>query len=257
MTKTIDLDTLVLAKGGHGSIEQGACLLEAASYIAGERWSDQPQCVSVVLGAFGRRLNDNCTDEERQQLKPFIPRLLNTADDGKDGARAFLAADWLVRDALPRLLETFGRAEEAQQLRALAAITDRQTDKDARPVVQAIRNSSQQLRAEGRDEFVAWLTPLIAAKAKTAGDAGAAWDAWDAGDAGDAWAAGAAGAAGDAGDADRTAIERLLADAATPAAFRSALRTFAREAILSRWAPAAVESRASAIALFDRMIDAA
>ncbi len=88
------LDNLKLDSGSHGNINEGACLLEAASYLAGEPWSDHPECVSPVLGAYGRRLNDRLDDESRQLLKPFIPRMLNTAGDGQDEARKFLAADW-------------------------------------------------------------------------------------------------------------------------------------------------------------------
>jgi hypothetical protein len=55
------------------------CLLEAAAYVAGEPWSDSPECVSPVLAAFGRSWNDALDDENRQMLKPFIPRLVGTA----------------------------------------------------------------------------------------------------------------------------------------------------------------------------------
>ena len=64
---------------GGDPLEQGVCLLEAVSYIAGEEFSDHPQCVSPVLGAYGRRLNDWLADEDRQKLKPFIPQMIGTA----------------------------------------------------------------------------------------------------------------------------------------------------------------------------------
>ncbi len=47
----INLDTLQLAKGGHDDPGQGLCLLEAAAYLAGEKHSDHPACVSPILGA--------------------------------------------------------------------------------------------------------------------------------------------------------------------------------------------------------------
>lgn len=34
---------------------------------------------------------------QRQTLKPFLPRMVGTAGDGQDEARAYLALDWLVR----------------------------------------------------------------------------------------------------------------------------------------------------------------
>lgn len=54
---TVDLDTIELKAGQHSSIDDGACLLEVVSYVAGEPWSDHPECVCPVLGAFGREWN--------------------------------------------------------------------------------------------------------------------------------------------------------------------------------------------------------
>lgn len=52
MTRTLDLDTVTLAHGKHGSPEGGLCLLEAVAYVAGEPHSDHPACVSPVIAAF-------------------------------------------------------------------------------------------------------------------------------------------------------------------------------------------------------------
>lgn len=49
--REFDLETLVLKSGGHRSFKDGACLLEAAAFMAGERHSDHPECVSEVLAA--------------------------------------------------------------------------------------------------------------------------------------------------------------------------------------------------------------
>ncbi|WP_462203436.1 hypothetical protein, partial [Frankia sp. CcWB3] len=100
----LDLATLVLAKGGHDNLKQGSCLLEAVSYLADEPWSDRPECVSPVLGAFGRILNDVLPNSKRQKLKPYIPQLMGTAADGLDEARGCLALDWLVRVCTPTWL---------------------------------------------------------------------------------------------------------------------------------------------------------
>jgi hypothetical protein len=34
----------VLSRGKHRNPRRGACFMELASYLAGERWSDQPAC---------------------------------------------------------------------------------------------------------------------------------------------------------------------------------------------------------------------
>ena len=38
------LDNVRLASGSHHSWRQGACLMEAVAYVAGEEHSDHPQC---------------------------------------------------------------------------------------------------------------------------------------------------------------------------------------------------------------------
>lgn len=62
-----------LKSGAHSSLKNGACALELVSYLAGEPWSDHPECVCPALGAFFRRWNDGLpTDSERDRLlKPI------------------------------------------------------------------------------------------------------------------------------------------------------------------------------------------
>jgi hypothetical protein len=104
--RQLDLGKLRLAKSSHQpadlSVEEiaanghAACLLEAVAYVAGEEWTDEPQCVSPVLGVFGRSLNDILPDDRRQELVPLIPKLIGTRDE-QDEARSYLALDWLIR----------------------------------------------------------------------------------------------------------------------------------------------------------------
>jgi hypothetical protein len=103
---TIDaskLDGLTLAKGGHESPDDGLCLMEAVAYVRGVEHTDHPACVSPVLGAFGRNLNDVLPDDLRQNLIPLIPDLPGTAGDGHDEERGYMALDWLIRTWLPDL----------------------------------------------------------------------------------------------------------------------------------------------------------
>lgn len=128
MTHHLDLDTLTLTlqRGNHSGPDDGMCLLEAAAYFAGEPWSDHPQCVSPVIGAFGRRFNDDLDDEGRQQLKPYIPRMVGTNTGPEDDERrAWMAAEWLVHVSLPTWLDAAGMAEQAAQVRALPKVDGR------------------------------------------------------------------------------------------------------------------------------------
>lgn len=55
--------TLVLKHGSHRSLEEGACVMEAVSYLAGEPWSDRPECVCPVIGQFLRSWNDSLSND--------------------------------------------------------------------------------------------------------------------------------------------------------------------------------------------------
>ncbi|MGH3828685.1 MAG: hypothetical protein ACRDQX_16170, partial [Pseudonocardiaceae bacterium] len=97
MTTSIDtekLNLIVLKRGAHSSPEQGVCLMEAVAYVRGLPHTDTPSCVSPVLSAFGRRLNDVLPEDRRQELVPFIPLLPGTTGDGHDETRGYLALDW-------------------------------------------------------------------------------------------------------------------------------------------------------------------
>ena len=62
-----DLPELVpiLSRGKHRSPRKGACFMEMASYLAGERWSDHPRCTHPLLASVGRLVNDLTSDASR------------------------------------------------------------------------------------------------------------------------------------------------------------------------------------------------
>ncbi|WP_344829386.1 hypothetical protein [Nonomuraea dietziae] len=52
------MDTLydhmpILSRGRHRNPRKGACFMELASYLAGERWSDHPACTHPLLAGPG------------------------------------------------------------------------------------------------------------------------------------------------------------------------------------------------------------
>jgi hypothetical protein len=184
-----------LAKGAHLSREQGACLLEAVAWHEGLPHSDRPECVSEVLGGFGRSLNDVLGDEKRQLLRPFVTLLPGTAGDGRDEARGYLALDWLVRVYAPSFLRLVPDLVADADL--LAGSPQIQTLADATAVGSLVRAAAKKSAAAGDAAGDAWAAAWAAAGA-AAGDAAWAAAGAAAGDAaGDAWAAAraAAGAA--------------------------------------------------------------
>jgi hypothetical protein len=83
----------VLSAGKHRSPRQGACFMEFASYLAGERWSDKPACTHPLLAALGRHVNDLTTDAGRQRLVQLVPSVIGlTSDDPHVDVRIALRA---------------------------------------------------------------------------------------------------------------------------------------------------------------------
>ena len=60
---------------------RGACFMEFASYLAGERWSDHPACTDPVLAALARGVNDNLSDRRRDEIVHEIPRVIGLRGD--------------------------------------------------------------------------------------------------------------------------------------------------------------------------------
>jgi hypothetical protein len=66
----------VLSRGRHRTPRRGACFMEFASLLAGERWSDHPSCTHPLLGQLARQVNDHISDGGRQRLTPLIPSVV-------------------------------------------------------------------------------------------------------------------------------------------------------------------------------------
>lgn len=72
-----------LSPGRHRSARRGACFMEFASYLAGERWSDHPACTDPTLAALARHVNDTVSDVAREELVSDIPRVVGLVDGGR------------------------------------------------------------------------------------------------------------------------------------------------------------------------------
>jgi hypothetical protein len=71
--------TVRLAAGRHPSPRFGACVMELASMLAEEPFSDRPRNASPVIGAFLRTYNDGVDDERRQDLYPLASLIVGSA----------------------------------------------------------------------------------------------------------------------------------------------------------------------------------
>jgi len=70
--------TIQLSKGKHSSPEEGACVMELASMLAGEPFSDHPRSVCPVIAAVMRRYNDALDDWRRQDLYAYAARVVGS-----------------------------------------------------------------------------------------------------------------------------------------------------------------------------------
>ena len=82
----------VLSAGAHAGPEDGACVMEMVSYLAGEAWTDTPSCTYRPLARAAQVVNDRLRDEDRHLLVPLIGRLFGTTAPVSDAAWARFAA---------------------------------------------------------------------------------------------------------------------------------------------------------------------
>ena len=164
------LPEITIASGGHSSFEEGGCAMELASWIAGEPWSDHPNCVCPVIGAFMRSWNDALPDEDRTRLLlPLIAKTVGTRGSAAlANRRATMATDWLIRVHTPAWLRLAGLTVHADTLASLPEITDFAKTPALMPALEAARKDAAAARDAARD--AAWAAAGDAAWA-AAGDA--------------------------------------------------------------------------------------
>ena len=83
----------LLSRGKHRRPRQGACVMEYASYLAGEKWSDHPACTHPLLAELARQVNDFTSDDARQALVELVPDMIGlTGSDLRIDLRIALRA---------------------------------------------------------------------------------------------------------------------------------------------------------------------
>ena len=111
----------VLARGRHRTPRRGACFMEFASFLAGERWSDHPACTHPLLGQLARQVNDQISDAGRQQLTPLIPTVVGRRGDDLTWLRLPVA---VAASSILQVPEATQRALAAGLLRAVEVCAD-------------------------------------------------------------------------------------------------------------------------------------
>lgn len=82
----------LLDSGSHLDETDGACLMEFASVLAGERFSDRPHCSDPVLADLVRAVNDEMSTDGRQQLAMTAPIIIGLVGDDRIAPAVVAAA---------------------------------------------------------------------------------------------------------------------------------------------------------------------
>lgn len=81
----------ILSRGKHRTITKGACFMELASVLAGQRWSDRPSCTHPLLASLARLVNDQTSDQQRHRLCLLVPAVVGLkGEDPRIDARIAL-----------------------------------------------------------------------------------------------------------------------------------------------------------------------
>jgi hypothetical protein len=95
MESTSTHQTVRLSAGSHTAPDDGACVLELASMLSGEPFSDRPPSVCPALREFLQGYNDGLPDDLRQELFGLAADIVEThAPPPVTAWRARLCMDW-------------------------------------------------------------------------------------------------------------------------------------------------------------------
>lgn len=124
----------VLSRGSHRSPRRGACFMEFASFLAGERWSDHPSCTHPLLAQLARQVNDLADDAGRQELVPLIPLVVGRRGD---------AHTWLTLPVAVAAVSILEVPEQTQRVLAAGLVCAERLCADAGPELAATRREAR------------------------------------------------------------------------------------------------------------------
>jgi len=159
---TTPLMSMHPSRGRHSTATAGVCLMELVSVVAGEPFTDHPQCVHPALALAARVVNDQVGDVVRQSLVPLLPQMMS-------GPRRDLRAGPVIAlscldSALAREEDRRLRARERRLLSYLHRLDTRGTlgrigELRCRlAVFTAVRSASARVRVHGQAALAQMLT---------------------------------------------------------------------------------------------------
>jgi hypothetical protein len=116
---------------GAGNGVDAACLMTASNMLIGRgKDGDDNSCVCEILRNFIIPINDSMPlDLLTEHFGPLTWEILGTRTDDEDvkQQRMYAFADWSVREMAPLWLESYGDKANADKLRALSPVVDKET----------------------------------------------------------------------------------------------------------------------------------
>lgn len=143
----------ILSAGKHNSPKSGACVMEMASYLAGEEWSDSPACTHPVLANMARTVNDRLSDSERGALLDLLPRLMGTTE-GRDRRTSVALAVWCAEQVAHLAGSAEPQAREAVHV-TRAWLADEATSEQCRAAATATVNAVNATNATNATYYAA------------------------------------------------------------------------------------------------------
>jgi hypothetical protein len=145
----------LLSRGRHRTARRGACFMEFASYLAGERWSDHPSCTHPLLAQLARQVNDRIGDAERQRLVTLIPLVVGRRGDEHTWFRlpVAVAASTILNVPEPAQRVLAAGLLQAEQLCAAAGPDLAATGREARVALDLVPGAEawvERLEVRGR-----------------------------------------------------------------------------------------------------------
>ena len=111
------LKGMQLEIGEHTHPNDGMCAMELVSWLAGEKFSCSPDCVSFTIRQVFQVFNDNLPKRARARLLDYLPRIVGTAygEVEAEAERLDFMVWFMIRDCIPTTLHQFAHRLEIRE----------------------------------------------------------------------------------------------------------------------------------------------
>jgi hypothetical protein len=103
----VTYQTIKLSRGKHSNPNEGACVMELASMLAGEPFTDHPRSVCPVIGSLLRAYNDYVDDRRRQDLYAYASKVVGSRGSAEVQRRRIERLSSWASERLPRRWSRF------------------------------------------------------------------------------------------------------------------------------------------------------